>query len=308
MQWKKLGLVWQPDKKLPWSRSHATCPTPFLLDSGLLRVYFASRDEENVGRVGYVDLDPNEPTSVMGYSKHPVLDIGIPGAFDDNGVVPTSVVRSRDGALYLYYAGFELSHHIRYRMLTGLAISTDGGENFKRVSNVPILERSDSELHFRSGPACLVERDVTRAWYAGGMDWVTLDGKMMPRYDIRYVESADGIRWPSQGDVHIAITKDDEHGFGRPYVISKNSGGYRMFYSVRRKSLVAYRLGYAESVDGIKWERMDEVLNLDVSPGQFDSDAIMYAAPIEVNGKLYVFYNGNEFGKDGFAVAVLEKE
>jgi hypothetical protein len=53
---------------------------------------------------------------------------------------------------------------------------------------------------------------------------------------------------------------------------------------------------------------MDSALNLDVTPGSFDSDAIMYAAPIEVSGRLYLFYNGNEFGRLGFAVARLEIE
>ena len=81
-----------------------------------------------------------------------------------------------------------------------------------------------------------------------------------------------------------------------------------MFYSVRRKSFRAYRLGYAESLDGYAWTRMDEQLSLDVTPGSFDSDAIMYAAPIQIDDKLYVFYNGNDFGRDGFAVAVLEEE
>jgi hypothetical protein len=130
----------------------------------------------------------------------------------------------------------------------------------------------------------------------------------MPVYDIRYLESEDGIHWPEKGEVQIAITEPDEHGFGRPCVIPKRSGGYRMFYSVRRRSFGAYRLGYAESDDGHSWRRMDDKLNLDVTAGGFDSDAIMYAAPIEVCGKLYVFYNGNEFGREGFAVAVLESE
>ena len=53
---------------------------------------------------------------------------------------------------------------------------------------------------------------------------------------------------------------------------------------------------------------MDDRLNLDVTPGSFDSDAIMYAAPIEVDGRLYVFYNGNDFGRAGFALAELEAD
>ena len=53
--------------------------------------------------------------------------------------------------------------------------------------------------------------------------------------------------------------------------------------------------------------RMDEQLNLDVTPNSFDSDAIMYAAPIAVGDDLFLFYNGNAFGKDGFDAVLEEK-
>jgi predicted GH43/DUF377 family glycosyl hydrolase len=146
-------------------------------------------------------------------------------------------------------------------------------------------------------------------WYVAGSEWIGLDGKQMPVYDVRYAESPDGINWPDHGEVQISITEPDEYGFGRPCVIPKADRGYRMFYSVRRRSLGAYRLGYAESADGRHWQRDDSKLNLDVGqPDSYDSNAIMYAAPIEVDGKLYVFYNGNEFGKNGFAVAELVSE
>ena len=69
---------------------------------------------------------------------------------------------------------------------------------------------------------------------------------------------------------------------------------------------MAYRLGYAESSDGKNWIRMDKKLNLDVSESGFDNKAIMYAVPFEVNSKLYLLYNGNNFGVDGFALASLQ--
>jgi hypothetical protein len=53
---------------------------------------------------------------------------------------------------------------------------------------------------------------------------------------------------------------------------------------------------------------MDQSLNLDVTPGSFDSEAIMYAAPIQIGERLYLFYNGNDFGREGFALAELETE
>jgi hypothetical protein len=77
-----------------------------------------------------------------------------------------------------------------------------------------------------------------------------------------------------------------------------------MFYSIRRRSLDAYRLGYAVSADGVRWERRDEDLNLDAGPERFDHQAIMYSAVIELIGSTYCFYNGNDFGRHGFAVAV----
>lgn len=308
MRWKKLGIVYRPDGSQPWAVTHAMVPTPLRLSQSVIRVFVTFCDQNGIGRPGYVDVSASDPTKVVDVSEAPLLDIGEPGTFDENGVLLCSVVDQGNGDWNMYYVGFELGTKIRYRLLTGLARSRNGGETFARVSRVPVLERSDRELYFRGGPCCFKERGRYRLWYVAGSEWIEVDGKPMPVYDIRYVESDDGIHWPSEGNVHIPITKSDEHGFGRPYVISKPGSGYRMFYSVRRKSLRAYRLGYAESLDGHAWTRMDEKLNLDVTPGSFDSDAIMYAAPIQIDDKLYVFYNGNDFGRDGFAVAVLEEE
>lgn len=308
MRWKKLGIVYRPDGSQPWAKSHAMIPTPIRISQSVIRIYVTFCDQKGIGRPGYVDVSASDPTLVLSTSQAPLLDCGEPGTFDENGVLLCSVVDEGGGNWKMYYVGFELGTKIRYRLLTGLANSIDGGKTFTRVSRTPVLERSDSELYFRGGPCCIREGGRYRLWYVAGSEWIEVDGKAMPVYDIRYAESEDGVHWPSQGDVQIPITEPDEHGFGRPCVIPNPKGGYRMFYSVRRKSLRAYRLGYAESQDGHAWRRMDEKLNLDVTPDGYDSDAIMYAAPIQVDDKLYVFYNGNDFGRDGFAVAVLEEE
>lgn len=308
MQWKKLGLVYAPDGSLPWAFSHAMIPTPIRLNKDIIRVYVTFCDAFGIGRPGYVDVSAEDPLEVLNVSQKPLLDLGQPGTFDENGILTCSVTNIGNGQFYMYYAGFELGTKIRYRLLTGLAISNDNGDSFDRYSETPVLERSISELFFRGGPYCLFMQSKFHLWYVGGSNWIDINGKSMPVYDLRYVQSDDGKSWPQQGEVQISITKPDEHGFGRPCVIKKPSGGYRMFYSVRRKSFGAYRLGYAESSDGKHWDRMDHILNLDVTPDSFDSSAIMYAAPINIGDKLFVFYNGDNFGRDGFAVAVLESE
>jgi hypothetical protein len=308
MQWRKLGVVYAPTGELAWAKTHAMIPTPIRISEDVIRVFVTFCDDKGIGRPGYVDVSAHDPMRVLQVSDKPLLDIGRDGTFDENGLLTCSVVPMGDSRVFLYYAGFELGTKIRYRLLTGLAISEDGGITFKRHSQVPVLERSEQELHIRGGPWALLEDGKVRLWYVGGGEWMELNGKSMPIYDLRYVESADGIYFPTQGQLQMEISQDDEHGFGRPCIIKKPGGGYRMFYSIRRRSFAAYRLGYAESLDGKNWRRMDEQLNLDVSPGQFDSDAIMYAAPIQIGSQLYVFYNGNNFGRDGFACAQLLNE
>lgn len=308
MQWRKLGLVYGPDGTRQWAKTHAMIPTPLQVDERTIRVYVTFRDEQGIGRPGYVDVSAFDPTRVLDVSEHPLLDVGMPGTFDENGVLCCSVVRVGQDRIRMYYAGFELGTKIRYRLLTGVAESRDAGRSFERLTRVPVLERSEEELFFRGGACCLIENGRYRLWYVGGNRWLDINGKAMPVYDIRYAESTNGLDWPAAGSVQIAIKEPDEHGFGRPFVIAKPNGGYRMFYSIRRKSLQAYRLGYAESEDGIHWERRDRFLNLNVTPGSFDSEAIMYATPCCVDDRFYVFFNGNDFGREGFAVALLEQE
>jgi hypothetical protein len=302
VRWRKLGVVWRPDGSKWWAQSHATCPTPLRLDADTLRIFIQCRDGKGVGRVGYVDVDVDDPLSVKAVSPEPVFDIGLPGTFDDNGVLQTCVIHVGD-ELYMYYVGFELSLHIRYRLLSGLAISRDGGRSFRRVRTTPILERSPQELYFRGGPYVLRENGIFRMWYVAGSEWMDIDGKSMPVYELRYMTSGNGVDWPVCGQASLRLENADEHGFGRPYVVP-TAAGYELFYSIRRRSFRQYRLGYARSVDGIGWSRHDDELGLDISDEGWDSEAIEYSAVVERSGTRLMFYNGNNFGETGFGVAV----
>jgi hypothetical protein len=142
-------------------------------------------------------------------------------------------------------------------------------------------------------------------WYVGGSKWTKVNGKLVPVYRIKYLESKDGINWGDQGKICIDFLNEDEHGFGRPFVVKENSL-YKMFYSIRTRSK-GYRLGYAESKDGINWIRKDEEVGIDVSDSGWDSKMICFSSILNVRGKTYMFYNGNNFGETGFGYAVLEE-
>jgi hypothetical protein len=305
MIWKKLGLIGDLSTICPWAYSHAAVPVPYLLTNDVIRVFITCLDERGRGRPGFVDLSAREPKTLLSISKAPVLDIGAPGSFDDNGAMAVSIVRPYSDVLYMYYAGFEKCINVRYRIFTGLAISYDNGLNFCRYSKSPILDRTDTELLFRCGPFVLLDSGIFKMWYVAGSDWTNVGEKMLPIYDLRYQESNDGINWSESGKLCLKIENKNEHGFGRPWIVKRAARDYQLFYSIRRRDYSAYRLGYAESSDGIDWIRRDDEVGLDVSPGDFDSEAIMYSSIISVGNKTYCFYNGNNFGEYGFGVAEL---
>jgi predicted GH43/DUF377 family glycosyl hydrolase len=276
-------------------------PTPLLVDERRLRIYFGTTDDDMIGRIGYVDVDATEPSRVLAISAHPVLDIGAPGAFDDNGVVPASVVRVGD-ELWMYYVGFQLGMRVRYFMFSGLAISQDGGETFKRRQRVPVLDRIENESLVRTAPFVIRDGERWRVWYVGGDRFIEVDGKPLPSYTLRYLESKDGVNWTGPSSEMFPLDGDDEFGFGRPFIL-RSDDGYRMWYSIRNRS-VGYRMGYAESLDGRFWTRRDELAGLTVSQDGWDSEMVGYAAIIEGPDKLYMLYNGNGYGRTGFGLAV----
>jgi hypothetical protein len=306
MRWKKLGLVWSPQGGQDWARSHAMVPTPLALNDKVLRLFTNCLDASGRARPTWVDLDAADPLKVLGSSAGPLLDLGKPGCFDDNGVIATTVVMRDPGTLFMYYAGFELCTQVPYRIMTGLAVSRDGGSSFERYSQAPVLDRSDGELFVRSGPFVLKDNGRYRLWYVAGNEWTQASGKNVPVHRLRYQESEDGIHWKPQGLPSVPL-EEDEHGFGRSYVVKRGPQDYQLFFGIRRLSLGAYRLGYAESKDGITWTRRDDAMGLDVSSDGFDSHSIGYPAVIQSGGRTWCFYNGDNYGQGGFGVAVLEQ-
>ncbi|MDQ3281905.1 MAG: glucosyl hydrolase [Acidobacteriota bacterium] len=303
MRWRKLGHVYTAAGEAAWARSHAFLPTVLPLDDERLRVYVAFLDKERIGRIGYVDVDASNPLRVLNVSQEPVLDIGIPGTFDDNGVNPIAVIREGD-RIYLFYNGWQIPTRIRYTFFLGLAISTDGGETFTRHSQVPVLDRADGELYFRTAACILRDEGKWRMWYIGGDQWVDVHGKLRPHYNMRYLESDRLDTWGAPGRVLIDVYGDDEHGLGRPVVI-RDGNLYRMWYGVRTKSR-GYHAGYAESPDGLVWRRRDELAGIEVSESGWDCEMLCCLAIQPTRYGTYMFYNGNNYGETGFGVAILE--
>jgi predicted GH43/DUF377 family glycosyl hydrolase len=302
MKWVKKGLVYSPDGEYFWAKHSALTPTPLLINPNTIRIFAGFRDEHGVSRIGFVDVDANDPSTIKDISKTPVLDVGRPGTFDDNGIILGDVIEHNQ-KLYMYYVGFQLVEKAKFLAFTGLAISSDGGITFERYSNVPILDRSDEGLYFRAVHSVMIENGVWKAWCGVGSEWEWINGTPYPRYNIRYLESSDGLQF-NQEILCVDVEKN-EYRIGRPRVY-KRQNKYLMFYT-RGTVDGDYIAGYAESFDGKKWIRKDNEIGITLSETGWDSKSLCYPSLIEYGDQIYMFYNGNNMGKDGFGYAVLEE-
>jgi hypothetical protein len=293
MKWVKKGLIY---------RKSALQPTPWVRPNGTIRIFAGFRDNKGVSRIGYIDVSDINPARILTVSKKPVLDVGAPGTFDDNGVVPCAVV-PRGKKLFLYYAGYQRSYNVRFMAYSGLAMSDNNGASFVRYTTVPILERSPQELLFRAIHTILYDskKRVWRVWYGAGSHYIQGKKKTLPVYEIYYMESKDGIHFPDRGQTVLRL-KPHEYRHGRPYVVI-NKNGYRMYFCYSTKQ-IPYRLTSATSRDGIHWLRDDSELNLTYARKDFDSTMSAYPAVVSVRGNTYLFYNGNDYGKMGIGYAI----
>jgi hypothetical protein len=300
MKWTKLGRIIEPKLGLKWMKSHIMVPTAEHIEGDIFRIYYSGRDELNRSLIGSVHINITEPHKILDISHEPVLGLGELGCFDDNGVTPSWIINS-DGNKYLYYIGWRPRSTTRMSVIAGLAMSNDDGQTFRRVSRAPILRiTNDEPFAILTAPCVMIEDGIWKMWYVSGVEWVNPE---LPRYNIKYAVSNDGIEWNQTGIVCIDNDGKSETALARPCVLNEN-GIFKMWYSYKKQPR-DYRIGYAESKDGLAWTRMDEMMDMDVSESGWDSEMIEYSFVFNHNKQKYMLYNGNGYGMSGAGLAIM---
>lgn len=156
----------------------------------------------------------------------------------------------------------------------------------------------------------MLDEGIFKTWYASGKAWIMINGKPEIYYNIKYAESISGLEWIRK-DTTCIYPEHTLEVSARPSVI-KEDGIYKMWYCKRNidgfrdSKNKGYRGGFAESKDGILWERKDYSFGLSPADVGWDSEAIAYPYVINHKGIKLMFFNGNGFGKTGFGYAIRE--
>ena len=313
--WKRLGKVFTPQDVAgrPWLKEFAQAPATLLLDD-VVRVYFSCRppadaNGQYVSYSAYTDLDRADLFKVRRVAEQPILALGGLGEFDEFGTYPVSVIRDGE-AVRAYYAGWTRCESVPFNVAIGCAESIDGGKTFTKLGSGPVLSYSPDEPFVLSGPKVRRFDGKWYMFYIAGRKWKVVDGRAEPVYKIRLAMSHDGLRWTKLNKDLIESRVEEDEAQASPDVFHAN-GRYHMFFCYRHSShfrggQFGYRIGYASSANLIDWVREDSKAGIDVSEQGWDAEMISYPHVFEVDGQTYLAYLGNQVGRYGFGLAVLD--
>jgi hypothetical protein len=318
MQWHKLGKIFDPTQHaLPnGCVQFAQSPQALVFDD-FVRIYFSTRVVDPVhskylSHIAFVDMQKNL-RDIIRVSAENVIPLGALGCFDEHGIFPMSVIRHGD-AVYGYTCGWNRRVSVSVDTAIGLAISRDGGLTFQRIGDGPVLAASLHEPFLVGDGFVKVIDGLFHMWYIFGTGWKRYAPDAVPdrTYKIGHATSSDGIEWvKEEGRRIIPDRLGPDESQALPTVIDID-GRYHMFFCYResfdfRKGQGrGYRIGHTWSDELTNWTRADEHPLLEGTPGEWDSDMQCYPHVFECDGTVYLLYNGNEFGRHGFGLAVLE--
>ncbi len=308
MKWIKKGRIFEPRGQTPWMQKYGILPTPFYIEEkNIIRIFFGTSAEDNVCKITYLDVNAEKPSEIIYLHTTPLLPEGEPGLFDEHGLNPSQIVIINHQP-HLFYIGYQRLQSIPYLLFCSYAILNEEMNKVIYRKKTPLLDRTHHEPFIRSAITIVQEEDLYHLWYVSAYKWEWINNelfknKQLPNYHIKYLRTKNFVEWNKHPKPVIAAKNDSEFGFGRPWCIKENNV-FKMWYSLRRKN-ISYRIGYAESLDGMHWDRKDEPMGIDVSETGWDSEMICYPAVIKVKKKTYLFYNGNNNGATGFGYAEL---
>lgn len=315
MKWKKLGKIFNiSNHELANEYSiFAKSPQALVFDD-FIRIYFCMQKKTKNGKYlscpHYLDFDKDLRLFPKALPR-PAINLGGLGCFDEHGIFPMNVLQ-HEGRILAFTTGWSRRTSVSIEMEIGFAESFDNGKSFiKPGYGGPIMSPSQNE-------PCLIGDAFVRfyggkydMWYIFGKEWRRESKNNDPErfYRIAYATSLDGLSWQRFGQYVIPVKSDNECQ-ALPTVFVRD-GVHHMYFCYRdafdfRMNIArSYRLGYAFSMDGLNWERRDDLAGIEGTPGDWDSDMQCYPHVFESNGNHFLLYNGNEFGKYGFGAAIL---
>ena len=298
------------NKKIIFSNpscNYFQCPVPIQLNSSTFRIFFSDRDLDNHSKIKYFDfcLAKKEIISF----ENLVIDEKITNDFDRDGKIPSSILKI-DEEYYLLYTGIKLGKKFPYHNSIGV-LKSHNLNTFHSLNNEPLIPSSSiKKNYFNSAGNLFLSKGIFYLFYSSCFKWEIISSKMEPSYNINLAKSNDLKSLRLCNNASPIVNFNDDDGGAVNFSIVKIPDFFLAFSCSRKKTLYrdnannAYKLLAFKSNDLYSWDPLE--IEYESSDSKWDNIMKCYPSAIIFNEKIYIFFNGNGFGKTGIGLAEVE--
>ncbi|MBW1812305.1 MAG: hypothetical protein JRJ39_01165, partial [Deltaproteobacteria bacterium] len=247
--------------------------SPFVLKDGdTYKLWYMGNDGTN-WRILYAE----SPDGINWANHQVVLDIGSEGTYDTKYTYSPYVLKE-DGIYKMWYAGNDGTNA---RILYATSIDGKVWDNHQMV--VDIATEGTYDTSVVDYPRVIKDGTTYKLWYVG---------KDATNNRILYAESIDGINW-SNHQMVIGLNTFGDYNSLRSHVptVVKEGDIYKMWYAGNDGT--NYRTLYAESLDGINWNKHQLAMD-NSSHGTYDTKNAYASCVLKEYGKYRMWYVGND--------------
>jgi hypothetical protein len=290
-------------KKTFCTKGYSSHPVVTQIEQSLFRIYFSNRDLKNRSFISFIDYDIEKKRIVK---QHNGIANPKKNSFYENGITLGCYLKEGEKN-YLYFMGWNKTEvNENWRGEIGV-IELDSEMNIKNILDTPIIKISPNDPISISYP-CIFKRDHKFIMIYGSTQNLEKRNDLEMVHKLKVAKSDDGLIWETSNS-YIEFDGLNPNIISRPNIFQKNQKTY-MLFSYKISQLDKYKIGIAESDNGIYWKNSGELHFIKPVSGTnetWDNESKEYPYSFNFEGNLYFAYNGNEYGRSGLGLGrILE--
>ena len=241
--------------------------------------------------------------------QYPWIPRGALGTYSDHGIIPSCAIKLNKKSYALYTIGFDSKNATIFSASSGLVILNED-LSVAKIYEGPILERGPDDPYWAASPYVIKIASNYHMLYTSAIGYKNSgeDKILHHQYVIKSKKSLSHLYFPTESHLFINKESNNEYAIARPSVIN-HKGTYHLFYCKRETSYSKDYQIFCRSNENFSLLNLSPEKHVNIS-NLVDNNFInckCYPYPFTHNGKLYVLYNGRDYGKTGFRIAVFNQ-
>jgi hypothetical protein len=301
IRFRRLGKLFGPETFLAQgiAITYTSNPVAYHLHGSLFRIYFNSRDTMNRSEVWSVDFDLQAMQIVESSLKVQLDYRGKFPQYCQNGISLGSVF-TLSNERFIGFMGWYVPHRKHWVGEIG-RLRIDSEFNLELFDSSPWIGISPDDPVSLSYPAVQEVKGGSDIWYGTTRTWDAGNGEMLHTLERSHLDHYGAI---TKTQAVVPYQLGEAQAFSRPSLI--NAGGVTLFSYSFRGNQNKYQIA-VRTMEAIG-ESVEFGEPSVFSPGQiaWENEMVEYPYMVQYQGKIFMLYNGNSFGKSGIGLAEIE--